>query len=418
MAIVKPFKGIMYNSGSSPDISDKVAPPYDVISPKLQTELYVKDPDNIVRIILGKTESTDEGDEIYQRASGYYQNWKADKILVRDKKPAFYVWDQTFSIDGIEYTRRALVGKVRCLPFSKKEVIPHEKTHKGPKIDRLKLFQSCGTQFSQVFSLYSDKDEKITKTLKKYTKTPILSAEYDGINNQLFRVTAPNALQTLNAEFKKQPLYIADGHHRYETSVKYFEEKNNHGSTLMTMVSMEDPGLVIMPTHRAVNAGISDFIAYQRLSRIFVIQKGNFTEWPEYLTKLNQSQGMHIFAFANRKLGISGIMKPLEPLEFDSPWKDRKTVWKNLDVSALHTVIFRSIFNMNTEDIFKPGPVFYSHSTEDCIDQLDNGSNWVFFLRPTRMEQLLEVADKGEVMPPKSTFFYPKYLSGFINAEF
>ena len=417
MAIVKPFKGIIFNSNSGSDVSDKVSPPYDVINPKLQTELYIKDPDNIVRIILGKEESTDEGDEIYQRASGYYQNWKAQKVLIRDKKPAFYVWDQTFTIENTEFIRRALVGKVRCLPFYKREVIPHEKTNKGPKVDRLKLFQSCETQFSQVFSLYSDKDGNIAKLLKKYTKTPLLTAEYDGITNHLYRVTTPSGLKKLQAEFKKQSLYIADGHHRYETSVTYFEEKKKEGSTLMTLVAKEDAGLTILPTHRAVRSSVSDFITYQRLNRIFVIHKGSFAEWPEYLEKLNQMDEMHVFAFANRKLGISGIMKPLEPLEYAAPWDERKEVWKNLDVSALHTIVFKSILNMNSEDIFKPGPVYYSHNSVDCINQLDDGSNWVFFLRSTRMKQLMEVADAGEIMPPKSTFFYPKYLSGFINAE-
>ena len=145
--------------------------------------------------------------------------------------------------------------------------------------------------------------------------------------------------------YKKQSLYIADGHHRYETSVTYFEEKNKEGSTLMTLVAKEDAGLTILPTHRAVKSIVSDFIAYQRLNRIFIIQKGNFAEWPDYLEKLNQMDGIHVFAFANRKLGISGIMKPLEPLEYAAPFDERKEVWKNLDVSALHTNVFKSILN-------------------------------------------------------------------------
>jgi len=417
MALIKPFEGIIYNSKNSKDITGKVAPPYDVIKPKLQTELYVKDPDNIIRIILGKEESSDQGDEIYQRASGYYQNWVADSILVKDKKPGYYIWDQTFNLNGVDFTRRALVAKVRSLPFNKGEIIPHEKTHAGPKVDRLKLFQSCKAQFSQVFSLYSDQNGDIAKILKKYTKSPIIIADYDGVINKLYKITAPSALHTIQSEFKKQALYIADGHHRYETSVAYFEELKKEGNTLMSLVSREDPGLIILPTHRAVKINMSDFIAYQRLNRNFVIQKGNYAEWPKFVEQLNKMEGRHIFGFANRKLGLSGIMRPLEQLEYMEPWKGKKEVWKNLDVSALHTIVFQSIFKMNGDDIFKLGPIYYSHKPEDCIEQLDENYNWVFFLRQTKMKQLIEVADAGEIMPPKSTFFYPKYLSGFINAE-
>ena len=417
MAKIKPFKGIIYKTKNGIDISNKVAPPYDVIDSKLQTDLYIKDPDNIIRIILGKKESNDDHRMLYERSAGYYNNWIKNGIMLADDKDAIFIWDQTFNSNGKEYTRRALIAKVRCLPFSKGEVIPHEKTHKGPKEDRLKLFNEVGAQFSQIFSLYSDDDDNIKKIIEKNIDKPILEANYDEVKNKLYRIDEFKVINLLVNEFEKNNFYIADGHHRYETSVKYFENNKMDGSTLMSLVQMNDPGLIVLPTHRSVKSDLSNFICLQRLEKSFFIDKESFSDWPEVVKKINDYKNKHIFGFANRKLGISGILKPIESIKYNKDWDQYSQKWKNLDVSALHAYILNTIFEVDLDKVFDKEHIFYSHKEKECIDKLDEDFNWVFFLRPTTVKQLIEIADNSEVMPPKSTFFYPKFLSGFINSE-
>ena len=417
MAKIKPFKGIIYKTKNGIDISNKVAPPYDVIDSKLQTDLYIKDPDNIIRIILGKKESNDDHRMLYERSAGYYNNWIKNGIMLADDKDAIFIWDQTFNSNGKEYTRRALIAKVRCLPFSKGEVIPHEKTHKGPKEDRLKLFNEVGAQFSQIFSLYSDDDDNIKKIIEKNIDKPILEANYDEVKNKLYRIDEFKVINLLVNEFEKNNFYIADGHHRYETSVKYFENNKMDGSTLMSLVQMNDPGLIVLPTHRSVKSDLSNFICLQRLEKSFFIDKESFSDWPKVVKKINDYKNKHIFGFANRKLGISGILKPIESIKYNKDWDQYSQKWKNLDVSALHAYILNTIFEVDLDKVFDKEHIFYSHKEKECIDKLDEDFNWVFFLRPTTVKQLIEIADNSEVMPPKSTFFYPKFLSGFINSE-
>ena len=417
MAKIKPFKGIIYKTKNGIDISNKVAPPYDVIDSKLQTDLYIKDPDNIIRIILGKKESNDDHRMLYERSAGYYNNWIKNGIMLADDKDAIFIWDQTFNSNGKKYTRRALIAKVRCLPFSKGEVIPHEKTHKGPKEDRLKLFNEVGAQFSQIFSLYSDDDNNIKKIIEKNIDKPILEANYDEVKNKLYRIDKFKVINLLVNEFEKNNFYIADGHHRYETSVKYFENNKMDGSTLMSLVQMNDPGLIVLPTHRSVKSDLSNFICLQRLEKSFFIDKESFSDWPKVVKKINDYKNKHIFGFANRKLGISGILKPIESIKYNKDWDQYSQKWKNLDVSALHAYILNTIFEVDLDKVFDKEHIFYSHKEKECIDKLDEDFNWVFFLRPTTVKQLIEIADNSEVMPPKSTFFYPKFLSGFINSE-
>ena len=180
MAIIKPFKGIKYRTDENLDISSKIAPPYDIIDAKLQTDLYIKDPDNIVRIILGK-QDPNEDNLIYERASGYYNNWIKNEIMQIDDEDAVYIWDQKFSINHINYNRRALIVKVKSESSSKNDIIPHELTIDDSIKDRLKLFNQLNAQFSQVFSLYDDNDDSIKKIIKKNIKEPILEADFDGV---------------------------------------------------------------------------------------------------------------------------------------------------------------------------------------------------------------------------------------------
>ncbi len=416
MAIIKPFKGIKYRTDENLDISSKIAPPYDIIDAKLQTDLYIKDPDNIVRIILGK-QDPNEDNLIYERASGYYNNWIKNEIMQIDDEDAVYIWDQKFSINHINYNRRALIVKVKSESSSKNDIIPHELTIDDSIKDRLKLFNQLNAQFSQVFSLYDDNDDSIKKIIKKNIKEPILEADFDGVYNELFKIKSKKIIKDIIKKFKDKKIYIADGHNRYETTIRYHNLKNQNGYCLMSLIPINDPGLIILPSHRALKSKLSNFITLQKLEKNFIIEKKSFSDWPNILNQINGIKANHVFGFANRKLGMSGILRPLEKLNYSSLWEEYSKSWKMLDVSALHAFVFNNIFKINKEKVFDNDHIYYSNDEKACIDKLDQDFNWVFFMRPTNIKQMIKIADSGEIMPPESTFFYPKFLSGFIGSK-
>ena len=416
MAIIKPFKGIKYRTDENLDISSKIAPPYDIIDAKLQTDLYIKDPDNIVRIILGK-QDPNEDNLIYERASGYYNNWIKNEIMQIDDEDAVYIWDQKFSINHINYNRRALIVKVKSESSSKNDIIPHELTIDDSIKDRLKLFNQLNAQFSQVFSLYDDNDDSIKKIIKKNIKEPILEADFDGVYNELFKIKSKKIIKDIIKKFKDKKIYIADGHNRYETTIRYHNLKNQNGYCLMSLIPINDPGLIILPSHRALKSKLSNFITLQKLEKNFIIEKKSFSDWPNILNQINGIKANHVFGFANRKLGMSGILRPLEKLNYSSLWEEYSKSWKMLDVSALHAFIFNNIFKIHKEKVFDNDHIYYSNDEKACIDKLDQDFNWVFFMRPTNIKQMIKIADSGEIMPPESTFFYPKFLSGFIGSK-
>jgi len=416
MAIIKPFKGIKYRTDENLDISSKIAPPYDIIDAKLQTDLYIKDPDNIVRIILGK-QDPNEDNLIYERASGYYNNWIKNEIMQIDDEDAVYIWDQKFSINHINYNRRALIVKVKSESSSKNDIIPHELTIDDSIKDRLKLFNQLNAQFSQVFSLYDDNDDSIKKIIKKNIKEPILEADFDGVYNELFKIKSKKIIKDIIKKFKDKKIYIADGHNRYETTIRYHNLKNQNGYCLMSLIPINDPGLIILPSHRALKSKLSNFITLQKLEKNFIIEKKPFSDWPNILNQINGIKANHVFGFANRKLGMSGILRPLEKLNYSNLWEEYSKSWKMLDVSALHAFVFNNIFKIHKEKVFDNDHIYYSNDEKACIDKLDQDFNWVFFMRPTNIKQMIKIADSGEIMPPESTFFYPKFLSGFIGSK-
>ncbi len=416
MAIIKPFKGIKYKTDKNLDIASKIAPPYDIIDAKLQTDLYIRDPDNIVRIILGK-QDPNEDNLIYERASGYYNNWIKHEIMQIEDEDAFYVWDQKFSINDLNYNRRALIVKVKSESSAKKDIIPHELTIDDSIKDRLKLFNHLNAQFSQVFSLYNDKDDSVKKIIQKSIKKPILKADFDGVYNELFKIKSKKIINEIIKKFKDKKLYIADGHNRYETTIRYHKLKNQNGYCLMSLIPVNDPGLIVLPSHRVLKSKLSNFITLQKLEKKFIIEKKPFSDWPKILNKINGIEANHVFGFANRKLGMSGILRPLDNLNYSSLWDAYSESWKMLDVSALHAFVFNSIFKIDKEKIFDNEHIFYSNDEKVCIGKLDQDFNWVFFMRPTNVKQLIKIADNGEIMPPESTFFYPKFLSGFIGSK-
>ncbi|MFO0926952.1 MAG: DUF1015 domain-containing protein [Gemmataceae bacterium] len=263
MADIRAFRGFRYDLGRVGALSDVVAPPYDVIDPALQQALYDRSPYNVIRLELNREEPTDtETANRYTRAAGFLRDWVRDDVLVQDSARSIYVYHQDFEVEGKRYTRKGFMARVRLEPFGTGRIYPHEETLSGPKADRLKLYQATGMNLSQVFGLYPDPEGAVNAEIDRAVgrSLPLEAVDHLGVTSRLWPVHDQHAVSTLSGLLGPKPVFIADGHHRYETGLRYLEERRAAGDVtdpeapanfiLMMLVSMSDPGLVILPTHR------------------------------------------------------------------------------------------------------------------------------------------------------------------------
>ncbi len=368
-----------------------------------------RDPCNVVRLILPETS---HGGNPYQEAARLFNDWQQSGVLQTLEKPALYLWEQEFNLGDATYTRSALVAKVTCEPYRPGGVMRHEHTHAGPKADRLKLFQATGAQFSQMFGIFEGDEELTARLAAVSEQEPLQTARGDdGHFSRLFGITDEETISALQASFKERTITIADGHHRYETSVAYYQELGRTGSTLMTLVPSSDPGLVVLPTHRTVGFTIDDQAFHKALAGEFAVEVHPLENWP----RLYQE------AAGNPDSGIILAVPPAADQVFHIGWQDRsgsaarpgKPDRELGDVVVLHEHILPRLPVAGRLDTATFG---YFHDAEDAVEAARATGRWAFLLRPTPVEALLKAAEHQVVMPPKSTYFYPKFLAGFINA--
>src|SRR5579884_2971934 len=274
MADIRAFRAFRYDLGRVGNLSDVIAPPYDVIDPALQQALYDKSPYNVIRLELNKEEPSDnETENRYTRAARFLRDWQRDDILIQDSARSLYVYYQDFEVEGRRYTRRGFLSRVRLEPFGAGRIYAHEETMAGPKADRLKLFHATGMNLSPIFGLYPDPNGEVIKHLDALVSRtlPIQATDHLGVVSRLWPVTDQHIVSAVTGLLGPKPVFIADGHHLYETSLRYLEERRALGEArdpeaapnfvLMMLVSMSDPGLVILPTHRLVSGLPNDLTA-------------------------------------------------------------------------------------------------------------------------------------------------------------
>ncbi len=420
MPEIQPFKAILYNT-KKVNLSDVVAPPYDVISHPLQTELYNRSAYNVVRLILGKEENR------YASAALHLNKWKDETILCPDEEPALYVLTQTYMLqDGKQVTRKGFIAACRIEELGKGSIFPHEKTLSKPKEDRLKLFNATEAMFSQIFSIYSDEKLSLNDALYSITSTRAqLEVEFDNVLNRVWKLTDKQNLQQIGEYFKSNNVLIADGHHRYETAFAYMNSKKEHniGHTgrepynfvPMFFTNMNDPGLIILPTHRIVHSlidfDISGFM--QKLEHYFhVTIYSNQNQILRNLPLRKHNFGMILptaLGFILLELKSTFMLN-----EFQIP-----AVVANLDVTILHTLILKHILGISLEAQEEKLNLEYEKDSQQAIDAVRDGRAQIaFILNPTPIEQVKLVAESGYVLPQKSTYFYPKLLSGLVNYSF
>ncbi|MBI5643884.1 MAG: DUF1015 domain-containing protein [Deltaproteobacteria bacterium] len=439
MAEIMPFNGVLYNEEKVGDLNKVMAPPYDVISPKKQDEFYSRHQNNVIRLILSKASPEDtEGNDKYTRAAADLKKWLSEGVLAKDNKPAIYYYTQTYALkNGKKQTRKGFIALARLVDFGK-GIHPHEKTLSGPKADRLKLMQACNVNLSCIFSLYSEPALNINHALDgatKGVKAIIDVKDDDGIENRMWRVDDPGIINEIAEGMKGKPLFIADGHHRYETALNYrnmMREKETNPTGLepynyvmMYFSNMDDEGMTIWPTHRVIHS-LNDFNGGSFLAecgKYFDIEEFAYNDSTEpdarksFLARLEAAGrekialGLHI-----RATDIFYVFTVKSGDVMGKVFGDKiPEVFKNLDVTVLHSLILNNILGITQEAQEKQTNLIYVKSYDEALSAMKKDENQlVFLLNPTRIEQVKAVAEAGFVMPQKSTYFYPKLLSGLV----
>ncbi|QGJ71591.1 Phosphatase [Planctomycetales bacterium 10988] len=428
MPEIHAFHGIRYDLGHVGSLSQVVAPPYDVISPELQDKLYKQHPANVIRLILNREEPGDDDPlSRYRRAAKYFREWQSQGVLFSEAQPSLYVYHQTFEYLGQTITRRGIMARVRLEPFGEGTIYPHEQTHSAAKVDRLNLMRACQANMSQIFGIYPDESNAAQEALEApaRTQTPLVCHDHLGIEHRMWPVNDLEAIQQATQHFSGKPVFIADGHHRYETALNYRNEiadggelPSNHPANfvLMMLVSMNDPGMIVLPTHRlfsGVEARDSETLV-QLLSPCFdmtVAGEGPSEAeniWEEIETGDDQGT-IGLYAAADRRWVLASLnddgrakMKELEP--------EASEEWRSLGVSILHRLIVDTL--LSEEGHPKPK---YVHLVPEVEEGIQCGDfPLAAIVMPASLDHIQAISKHKERMPAKSTYFFPKLLSGLL----
>ena len=434
MARIYPFRAWRYNP-SAVRLEDVVTQPYDKITPAMQQAYYQRSPFNLVRIILGLPELFDaeKGENVYTRAAHDFQAWRDEGVLLQENEPCVFAYSQRFTVPGTEIVkeRRGFIALGKLQDYSDQVVFRHEQTLSKPKSDRLNLLKATRAHFGQIFMLYSDPAGSVEKILYEGHggADAEVTDEY-GVLHRLWRVNNPAEIRLLVTAMGDKKLIIADGHHRYETALKYSKDHEGgaHGKSasstqqlpqpefpeaaaMMTFVNMDSDELVILPTHRVVH-GLNGFFAtafFKAAEAYFNVQPLPPFDASSFMDELMRETGTAFVAVT-----CSGaFLLRAKPDAVAAALADLPERQRQLDLTQLHSVIFERLMGLDAEKVREQTNLRYLRDAQEAVEQVRSGAADIAFLtKPVTMEQLKEVAFAGEVMPQKSTDFFPKLLSG------
>jgi uncharacterized protein (DUF1015 family) len=400
MARIVPFRGIRYCSDKIGNLADVIIPPYDVITAEEQEQFYRRSPYNFIRLEFGKTGSGGDGGSRYTRAAGYLHRWREEKVLLLEKRPLFYLYRQSFTFAGSIHRRTGLIAALGLEPYSKKVILPHEDTLATPKADRLELMRHCRANFSPIFGLFSDPEERFAKICAPFQqRSPLYDfTDHYGEHHTLWPVEG-SPREALARLLEPRQIFIADGHHRYDTALRYREEAASPGSkyVLAVLVPLEDPGLLILPFHRLLKGLTAGQLALlrEKAARYFEVAEGK----PE----------------DDLSARLAGMRAPAMALLFP----DRDLLLKakdsgsagELDVSLLKRLLLDPLF----ESAAVEQHLDFVTGEDEARRALQSGrAQAAVLLNPTPMAAVTARALKGENMPQKSTCFHPKLPAGLL----
>lgn len=433
MPEIQAFRGLRYNLAQVGALSDCIAPPYDVVDSELQERLYGLSPFNFLRLELNRREPNDvDENEVYQRAAKIYRSWKSEGVLQMEPDPAIYVYHQEFEFEGRMRVRRGFMARVKLERFGVGKIYPHEETHAKAKDDRLRLTRATQANLSQIFGLYPDKDNEIQEVLERKTAGVhgLEATDHLDVLHRMWPVSDVKTIQQVMALIADREMFVADGHHRYETACNYRDELNarsplhpSHPANfvLTMLVSMSDPGLIVLPTHRLVHQvpAMTTEQLHAKLSPFFDCElvgegpESTGAVWAE-MDRLDEQLIMAIYSKAsNQWTRISAKQEAADRMAILS--QQYSAEWQELGVAVLHRLVFDDLLGL--ADMPKQT---YVHSVREVIDglngNLDGGLDYQLaaMVMPATIEHVQSVSLNQERMPAKSTYFYPKLVSGLV----
>jgi uncharacterized protein (DUF1015 family) len=429
MPEIQAFRGLRYDLKHVGSLSQVVAPPYDVIGADLQSQLYKSHPANVVRLILNREEPGDDAaNNRYTRAAKFLTNWRSGGVLAAEPQPAIYVYHQIFRYGGHDFTRKGFMARCRLERFGEGRIYPHEETMSGPKQDRLLLTRACMANLSQVFGLYPDPKDTTEPILELAIagQVPIEATDHLGVVHRMWPVYDVRLIAQLATALGPEPLFIADGHHRYETACNYRDElaaangslpaTHPANSVLMMFIAMSDPGLIVMPTHRLFRGlpAITSGKLVQALGAHFSTRVAGEgadlapTIWDEIESENNQGT-LVLFTQADERWTIARLTDAGRQRMAEVAG-EHSADWQGLGVAVLHRLIVDTLLAAN--DLPKPR---YVHLVEEVVQGLETGEfPLAALVMPATVDHIRTISQHGERMPAKSTYFYPKLLGGLV----
>ncbi len=431
MADVQPLRGIRYNSKAVGNLAEVVTPPYDVISEEGQAKYYSRSSYNIIRLELGLDKPGDTTlNNRYTRAASTYAQWRAHSILQQDSVPCYYCYQQVFTHNGKTYARTSLLARVRLEPWSARVVLPHEHTMAKPKDDRLKLLRACVTNLSPIMSLYDDPQGRIRRLLSSYAANAEVQFTDEVKENHLLHpITGEKQVALIQDFFSERQLYIADGHHRYETALNYSEEVHamHHqldpddaaNFVLMALIDLDDPGLLVLPTHRLLSGLSQDALntlTNQQLAQYFTIhQSGTAGDAQESLLKRLAQEGASAPSFIFSTAWQTWVLSLNDAGKARMKESGHSEAWNKLDVAVAHTLLLEALPGLRAEDMAAGTHITYTRDAQEALEAVRKGeAQAALLLNATRVRQICEVANADDRMPQKSTYFYPKLITGLV----
>jgi uncharacterized protein (DUF1015 family) len=410
MAEIQPLRALRYDPAVTDGLQDVVAPPYDVIDDDQRAELLARSPYNVVAIDLPQG-----GEDRYDQAATLLDVWREQGVVVQDDEPALWTISQDYTgPDGQHRTREGFFARVRVEDYGAGRIRPHERTHPGPKEDRLRLTRATRTNLSPIFSLYSDRGGEAWGALADASPWA-QTTDDDGTVNRLGRTTDPEAIETVQRTLADTELLIADGHHRYETARVYADEiggEGPHRYVLMCLVALQDPGLTVFPTHRLVNQLTSpqhEALA-QALRRDFTIEELQSTD------ELAPPPGDAVrIGYIDSHFRKPFMLTLSDPAIADAALPDHAPPYRRLDTAVLEALVIKGALGMTEDDIDHLNGLGYARDFAQALALIESGTyDAAFFMAPTPVRRVQEVAAAGESMPPKSTYFFPKVPTGLL----
>lgn len=430
MVEVKPLNAIVYNQ-EKVDLNDVIAPPYDVISDEYREELYHRNNYNIVKLILakGSTDLADE-DNRYNEAKKNFDKWLDEKVLIKLEKPCIlYILQKYTTENGREITRKGFIARNKIEDFSTKKILPHEFTMGGPKEDRLRLTKKCQANFSQIFMVYSDAEKQIDNAVDSFRKPFIDVTDDNGVQNIVYKIEDAKTLSLIEKVLADKTLLIADGHHRYETAMNYRNYLKEQGVNnpeadyvMSYFTNLDDDNLIVFPTHRIITKWIEPYVLLDKVKKYYDLTEFEFNgqnkaevkeKFLQALEDSNEKQISHGLYMKNvNKFYLLALRENVDSIldEYEVP-----NELKTLDLTVLHKVLITKEFGYTQEEQMAQDGILYIKQEAEAFDMIDSGkAEASFIMAYPKIKDIKRISEAGYRMPQKSTYFYPKLLSGIV----